>query len=71
MEHLPVVRAPTPLIVRGLDGPVTDMNQAAAAALRCRHETSIIPGATHLSPEPGKLETVAELAAEWFVERLT
>ena len=27
----------------------------------------IIPGATHLFEEPGKLEEVAHLAAEWFV----
>ena len=26
----------------------------------------IVPGATHLFEEPGKLEEVARLAAEWF-----
>ena len=30
----------------------------------------IIPGATHLFEEPGKLEEVAHLAAEWFVSHL-
>ena len=71
MASLPAVRAPTLLIVGGLDGPVIDMNTSAAAAPGCRHETRIISGATHLFPEPGKLETVAKPAAEWFVEHLT
>ena len=30
----------------------------------------IIPGATHLFEEPGKLEEVAHLAAGWFVSYL-
>ena len=30
----------------------------------------IISGATHLFEEPGKLEEVAHLAAEWFVSYL-
>jgi hypothetical protein len=30
----------------------------------------IVPGATHLFEEPGKLEQVAQLAAAWFVRYL-
>ena len=30
----------------------------------------IVSGASHLFEEPEKLEAVAELAAEWFKERL-
>jgi putative phosphoribosyl transferase len=30
----------------------------------------IVPGATHLFTEPGALERVAELAAEWFTGHL-
>jgi putative phosphoribosyl transferase len=30
----------------------------------------IVPGATHLFEEPGKLEEVASLAAEWFASYL-
>jgi dipeptidyl aminopeptidase/acylaminoacyl peptidase len=30
----------------------------------------IIPGATHLFEEPGKLEDVAKLAADWFLRYL-
>jgi hypothetical protein len=31
----------------------------------------IIPGATHLFEEPGKLQEVAELAIEWYKKYLT
>ena len=61
------VRAPTLLIVGGDDEPVIAMNQTALAKLRCREKQMIvIPGATHLFEEPGALEEVARLAAEWF-----
>ena len=29
-------------------------------------EIAVIPGATHLFPEPGALERVADLAARWY-----
>ncbi len=70
MTVLPRVRAPTLLIVGGLDGPVIGMNEQAAAQLRCEHRLEIVPGATHLFEEPGKLETVARLACEWFQRHL-
>jgi putative phosphoribosyl transferase len=64
------VEAPTLLIVGGFDGPVIRMNQDAYAQLRCVKELEIIPGATHLFEEPGKLEEVASLAAKWFLKHL-
>jgi len=64
------VKAPTLLIVGGLDGPVIRMNEDAYAQLRCMKELKIIPGATHLFEEPGKLEEVANLAAKWFLKHL-
>ncbi|HSE26538.1 MAG TPA: dienelactone hydrolase family protein [Pyrinomonadaceae bacterium] len=64
------VKAPTLLIVGGLDGPVIKMNQDAYARLRCVKELKIVPGATHLFEEPGKLEEVASLAAAWFLKYL-
>lgn len=67
---LPHVKAPTLLIVGGLDGPVIRMNEDAYAKLRCEKELKIIPGATHLFEEPGKLEEVANLAAKWFLNHL-
>ena len=64
------VMAPTLLIVGSLDGPVIRMNEDAYAQLRCMKELKIIPGATHLFEEPGKLEDVATLAAKWFLKHL-
>lgn len=69
-DALKDVKAPTLLIVGGLDGPVIKMNQDAYAQLRCVKELKIIPGATHLFEEPGKLEEVAKLAANWFLKYL-
>ena len=63
---LPRVEASTLLIVGGLDGPVIGMNRDAAAAMRPAPEIEIVPGATHLFEEPGKLEQVADLARDWF-----
>lgn len=63
---LPLVRAPTLLIVGGDDETVIALNREAAARLRCPHEIRIVPGATHLFEEPGALEAVTALASDWF-----
>ncbi|NGX51591.1 MAG: putative phosphoribosyl transferase [Chlamydiae bacterium] len=64
------VKAPTLLLVGGLDGPVIEMNQEALEALKCEKKLSIIAGATHLFEEEGKLEEVAEEACDWFKRHL-
>jgi putative phosphoribosyl transferase len=64
------VRAPTLLIVGGDDEPVIEMNREALARLRCEKKLVIVPGATHLFEEPGTLEEVARLAANWFTRHL-
>ena len=65
------VRAPTLLIVGGDDEPVIDMNREALAKLKSpEKKLVIVPGATHLFEEPGTLEEVARLAAEWFSRHL-
>lgn len=69
-DALPRVKAPTLLIVGGLDTPVIGMNQEAAALMHAEHKIEIVPGATHLFEEPGKLEEVARLASQWFQEKL-
>ena len=69
-EALPLVRAPTLLIVGGDDVPVIGMNQEAMERLRSEKRMEIVPGATHLFEEPGALEEVARLAAGWFVRHL-
>jgi putative phosphoribosyl transferase len=67
---LPKVKAPTLLIVGGEDHVVTDLNERARAQMRCECKIDIVPGATHLFEEPGALETVAQLASDWFVTLL-
>lgn len=64
------VRCPTLLIVGGNDEPVIEMNQEAFAKLSCEKKLVIVPGATHLFQEPGALEEVARLAADWFMQHL-
>ena len=64
--YLPRVKAPTLLIVGGLDVPVIQMNEAALALLACPKKLVIVPGATHLFEEPGTLEQVADHARRWF-----
>jgi putative phosphoribosyl transferase len=68
--RLGAVRAPTLLIVGGADDVVIDLNREAERLLQCEHRLEIVPGATHLFEEPGALEAVARLAADWFVEHL-
>nr|WP_228369303.1 alpha/beta family hydrolase [Candidatus Nitrososphaera gargensis] len=66
-QHLGKVRAPTLLIVGGNDHPVLDMNWEAFNKLKIKDKKfEIVPGATHLFEEPGKLEEVARLARGWF-----
>ncbi|MFN7656714.1 MAG: dienelactone hydrolase family protein, partial [Dolichospermum sp.] len=63
---LPEVKAPTLLIVGGDDLPVIAINEDAMAQLHSIKRLEIVPGATHLFAEPGKLAAVAHLAREWF-----
>jgi putative phosphoribosyl transferase len=67
---LPVVRAPTLLIVGGDDTPVVELNNHAAERLHCEKRLVVIPGATHLFEEPGALDQVARLAGQWFERHL-
>jgi len=69
-EYLPLVKAPVLLIVGGYDRPVIEMNKEAQTELQCENEMIIIPGATHLFEEPGKLEQVADIAKNWFQRHL-
>lgn len=67
---LSTVRAPTLLIVGGLDGEVISLNMDAYNVMRCEKRIEIIPGATHLFEEPGKLAEVARLTCNWFERHL-
>ena len=65
------VKAPTLLIVGGNDSPVIEMNEEALNLLKIEKKIVIVSGATHLFEEPGTLEVVARLAADWFINHLT
>jgi dienelactone hydrolase len=69
-DVLAKVRAPTLLLVGGLDDVVIELNKAAYESLLCERQLQIIPDATHLFEEPGALESVAQLAADWFLSHL-
>lgn len=65
---LRAVRTPTLLIVGSDDTEVLALNRAARRQMTAADvELAIVPGASHLFEEPGTLETVATLAAAWFV----
>ena len=65
-DVLDAVRAPTLLIVGGVDFGVIELNEQALARLRGSKALEIVPGASHLFPEPGALEAVIDHAAAWF-----
>ena len=60
------VRAPTLLIVGELDEQVLELNHTAMRQMPGLVTLEVIPGATHLFEEPGALERVAAMAADWF-----
>jgi dienelactone hydrolase len=60
------VRAPTLLVVGGADPQVLRLNREAAARLAAEHEVAVVPGATHLFPEPGALEQVIDRSVRWL-----
>ena len=70
MNRLTNVNAATLLIVGGLDHDVLRLNEDAYLKLTCKKKLEIIDGATHLFEEPGKMEKVAMLAADWFKKYL-
>ncbi|WBB77175.1 dienelactone hydrolase family protein [Micromonospora sp. WMMD1128] len=69
-SSLSAVRAPTLLLVGGLDEEVIVLNEQARDELGKVAELRIVPGATHLFEEPGTLEQVADQAGTWFATHL-
>jgi putative phosphoribosyl transferase len=69
-DTLAAVRAPTLLIVGGTDHGVIELNEQALARLGGPKALVIVPGASHLFPEPGALEAVIDHAAGWFARHL-
>jgi putative phosphoribosyl transferase len=69
-DALPLVKAPTMLIVGGHDYRVIEMNEDAMSRMHAETRLVIVPGATHLFEEPNTLEQVAEHARDWFARHL-
>ncbi len=67
---LKFIKTPTLLIVGGKDYPVIELNQQAAQKISATQKLVVIPGATHLFEEPGKLEQLADLSTNWFSKYL-
>ena len=67
---LPRIKAPTLQIVGARDWLVLEINQATSRQLHCEQSLAVVAGATHLFEEPGTLEEVARLAADWFEQHL-
>lgn len=57
-------------IPRGDDEVVIELNQEAFEGLHCPKRLEIVPHTTHLFKEPGCLEEVTRLAADWFIQGL-
>nr|BFD64694.1 hypothetical protein BdHM001_33750 [Bdellovibrio sp. HM001] len=69
-EYLSRVPCPTLLIVGGKDTKVLEYNGLAERKIK-NARMAIIPRATHLFEEPGAMEEVVELAANWFSKHLS
>ncbi len=68
-QALEKVKAPTLLIVGGLDRDVIDLNRMAFSALHGDKQLEVINGAGHLFEEPGAMQQVAALAKSWFTRQ--
>jgi len=69
-DFLRSVKAPTLLLVGGLDTEVIELNRQAMEQMTAEKRLVIVPGATHLFEERGKLEEVARLSTDWFTRHL-
>lgn len=70
MNLLDKIKTPVLLIAGGIDPDVFELNRKAFIRLNCEKQMEIVPGASHLFEEPGKLDEVASLACKWFEKYL-
>jgi pimeloyl-ACP methyl ester carboxylesterase len=70
-DALSKVVSPTLFVVGGEDKDVLALNRDAMARMAAEARLDVVPGASHLFHEPGALEAVAHLAAEWFTRHFT
>lgn len=64
------VRTPVLLIVGAADPDVLELNRSARGLMGAWAELVTIPGAGHLFEEPGTLEAMTVVAADWFAREL-
>jgi pimeloyl-ACP methyl ester carboxylesterase len=69
-QTLDEIRTPALLIVGGADYGVIELNEEALTHLKGPKALQIVPGASHLFPEPGALEAVIDYAGRWFARHL-
>ena len=69
-HKLPLVSAPTLLIVGSLDYEVIGLNELAFNLLKAEKKIWIVEDASHLFEEPGKLEEIGVIAGDWFHKHL-
>jgi len=65
-KNLSAVKAQVLLIVGSRDLPIIDLNQKAYESIRTEKNMHVVEGASHLFEEPGTLDEVANIAADWF-----
>jgi putative phosphoribosyl transferase len=70
-DALPNVKCPTLFVVGGYDETVICLNGDALARMRCPKSLRIVPSATHLFEEPGRLEQAAQISANWFHKHMS
>lgn len=66
MSILNKITTPTLFIIGGNDDAVIELNKKAKRNIHGTCEMKIVAGASHLFEEPGALDIVAELSADWF-----
>ncbi len=70
-QGLERVRAPTLLIVGGLDYVVLAMNRSALSRIPAEKALEVVPGASHLFEEADTLADVAYRAVRWYKKFLS
>lgn len=67
-SSLPVVRAPTLLVAPGNHETSLEIDRSAIEQMTASTQLAIIPGAGPRFEEPGALDEVVQLAAEWLLD---
>lgn len=65
-SDLPLVKAPTLLLVGGDDKQVLELNKEALQHMVNEPRLHLIPHAGHLFEEPGAMDEVVRMTVRWF-----